>query len=82
MRQLTYTSLSQTHWLRFTCGEKKIGKISEKLPQNFLLRFTSLLTVRVVKNSHISTGIYLIFLKEVPRRYSKVWQHQIWNSVK
>ena len=37
-----------------------------------------LLTVAIVKNSPILTGIYFAFLKERPRPNSKVLQYQIW----
>ena len=42
----------------------------------------SLLTVPIVKNSHILAGIYFILLKKRPRPNSKVLQYQIWTSVK
>ena len=42
----------------------------------------SLLTVAIVKNSPILTGIYFAFLKERPRPNSKVLQHQIWTLKK
>ena len=41
-----------------------------------------LLTVPIVKNSHILAVIYLIFLKEPPKPNSKVLQYQVWTSVK
>ena len=44
--------------------------------------FMSLLTVPVVKNSHILVGIYFIFVKERPRLNWKVLQYQIWTSLK
>ena len=42
----------------------------------------SYLTVPIVKNSHILAGICFIFLKDLPRRNSKVLQYQIWTSKK
>ena len=42
----------------------------------------SLLTVLIVKNSHILAGIYFGLLKERPRPNLKVLQYQIWTSVK
>ena len=47
--------------------------------QNFLLLFMSLLTVLIVKNSHILAGIYFIFLRKGPRPN---FQYQTWTSVK
>ena len=42
----------------------------------------SLLTVPIVKNSHILARIYFIFLKEHLRPNLKVLQYQMWNSGK
>ena len=50
--------------------------------QNFHLLFMSLLTSSVVQNSHISAGIYFIFLKRSPRPNLKGFQFQIWTLVK
>ena len=50
--------------------------------KNFLLHFMLLLTVRIVKNSHILAGIYFLFLKERLRPNSKVLQYQIWPQWK
>ena len=50
--------------------------------QNFLLLFVSLLTAPIAKNIHILTGIYFIFLKKRPRPSLKVFQYQIWTSVR
>ena len=41
--------------------------VSRDCLQNFRLHFMSLLTVPIVKNSHILAGIYFIFLKERPK---------------
>ena len=50
--------------------------------QNFLLHFTSLLTVPIVKYSHLLAGIYFIFLKERPGPNSNTSQYELWTSVK
>ena len=42
----------------------------------------SLLTAFIVKNSHILTGIYAIFLKKGPRPNLRGFQYQIWTLVK
>ena len=80
-RPITYTILLLIIMLRFTSGERKLGKTSEYYDhgclQNFLLHFMSLLTVPILKNSHILTGIYIILLKEHTRPNRKVLQNQI-----
>ena len=50
--------------------------------QIFLLLLMSLLTIPIVKNSHILAGIYFIFLRKRPRPNTKVYQYQIWSSAK
>ena len=60
---------------------RKTSKIHDCF-QNFPLYFMSLVTIPIVKNSHILAGIYFIYLKERHRPNSKVWQYQIWTSVK
>ena len=55
--------------------------VSRDCLQNFRLHFMSLLTVPVVKNSHILARIYFIFLKERPKPNSKVLQWKIWTLV-
>ena len=35
-----------------------------------------------VKNSYISAGVYFIFLKQHPRPNLKLFQNQIWTSLK
>ena len=42
----------------------------------------SLLTPQIVKNTHILTGNYFIFLKKRPGPNLKVFLNQIWKSVK
>ena len=42
----------------------------------------SLLTALTVKNSHILTGIYFIFLKICSKPNLKVFRYQVWTSVK
>ena len=42
----------------------------------------SLLTVPIVRNSHITAGIYFIFLKKHPGPNLKIFQYRIWASVK
>ena len=61
----------------------QVSKYSEHYClQNFLLLFMSLLTTVIVKNNHILTGIYLIFLKNRPRPNLKGFQYWIWTSLK
>ena len=50
--------------------------------QNLLSLFMSLLTALIVKNSHILTGIYFIFLKKLRRPNLKGFEYQIWTLVK
>ena len=50
--------------------------------QNFALLFMPLLTARIVKNSHLYSRIYFIFLKKGPKTNLKVFQNQIPTSVK
>ena len=40
------------------------------------------LTAPIVKNNHILAEIYFIFLKKRPRTNLKVFQYEIWTSVK
>ena len=55
--------------LCFTSGERKICSIIKCYEldclQNILFLFMSLLTALIVKNGHILSGIYFIFLKNV-----------------
>ena len=68
-------------WWKENLGKHQ--KFSIFWPQNYLLNFMSLLTVPIVKNSHILAGIYFIFLKERPRfGIPKALQYQIWTSKK
>ena len=46
------------------------------------LFFMSFLTVPVVKNSHMQTGIYFISLKKRPKTHLKVFQCQISTLIK
>ena len=48
--------------------------------KNLLFRF--LLTGLIVKNNHISTETYFIFLKKRPKPNLKGFQYQIGTSVK
>ena len=50
--------------------------------QNFLLLFMPLLTAPIVKNSHILTEVYFIFLKKRPGANLKAFSYRIWTSVK
>ena len=76
--------------LRFTCGEKKnlvkhqnVSKYYDMdCLQIFLLLLMSLLTIPIVKNSHILAGVYFIFLRKRPRPNAKVYQYQTWYSAK
>ena len=66
--------------LCFTSGERKILSniksfaIDNDCLPNFLLLFMSLLTIPIVKNSHILAGIYFIFLKKYPKPNFKGFQ--------
>ena len=42
----------------------------------------SLLTAQIVKNCIILAGLYFIFLKKRARPNLRIFQYQIWNSVK
>ena len=42
----------------------------------------SLLTASFIKKSHILARIYIIFLDKSPERNFKVFQYQIWTSMK
>ena len=44
--------------------------------QNFLLLFMSLLTPPIVKNSHIQTEIYFIFLQNVLKQTRKLFNNK------
>ena len=67
--------------------KREFGKTSKK-SQNIITRivcipfvfFMSVLTVPLVKSSHILDGIYCIFLRKCCRPNSKVYQYQIWTS--
>ena len=50
--------------------------------QNSNLRFMSLLTVSIVKNSHVLAEIYFIILKERPRPNSEAFEYKVWTAVK
>ena len=69
-----------------TYGERKNCKVSKHYdhvwPKNFLLIFMSLLTTPAVKNSHALAGIQSIFLRKNLWPNLKVFQYQIWGTVK
>ena len=46
------------------------------LSAKFILLFISLLTARIVKNSHILAGLYFIILKRHPETKLKVFQEK------
>ena len=59
---------------KFVKTYKKVSKYYENdCLQNLLLLFMSLLTAPIVKNSHIYTRIYFIFLKKCPKTNLKVF---------
>ena len=58
----SFCSLLKEKFVRHQKASKYYDQNFECL-QNFLLLFISLLSVWIVRNSHISAGIYFIFLK-------------------
>ena len=80
MRQLVYTMFLSNNrpsfplwWKQNLVKHQQVSKyyVNDCL-QNFVLLFISLLPTKFVKNSHIWSKIYLIFLKNVLK--------QTWNS--
>ena len=43
--------------------------------------FMSLSTALIDKDSHVLAGIYLTFLKKLPRQNFENFQYQLWSSV-
>ena len=43
--------------------------------------FMSLSTALIDNDSHVLAGIYLIFLKKLPRQNFEDFQYQLWSSV-
>ena len=82
MHQFITNNRASCHlWLKENLlNHQKVSKYYEHdcLLENFILLFMSLLTVLIVKSSHILAGIYFVFLSTALNGF----QYQIWISVK
>ena len=70
------------YWKESLVKHQKVIKYYENdCLKNFILPFMSLLTVSVVKNSHIKARIYSILLKNVPKQTLESFNTKFWHDL-